>query len=264
MIEDQYNLTQYYRWQFLRLNEGYRCSYDKSSKFMREAKFNSEAEKKEHENNIILDLKSEYGINGLYNYDSKELPEGLLINGNADFIVKKGSLKSIWEGEESDEHLVLANEYGEIKNTAMLGENWAVETIFVPKFIEIVINTSAKDSEILEEIKKIITAVRRQREKREKKLAIESTLNPDYLPQARSETYDQYALLYELIRYNRFRLIDAAIKVYKVKKKYKFNGQQFRNDFLLQKTEKKASAAYKEAIYLVEKGGYRNIYFKPS
>jgi hypothetical protein len=65
------NLTQYYRWQFLRLNENYRRDHDLFVKNVKAIKNNPKvhsAAKEEEIQGILDELFEKYRINGLYNY----------------------------------------------------------------------------------------------------------------------------------------------------------------------------------------------------
>lgn len=84
--------TQYYRWQFLRLNQFYQrdylCYLDRIS-----CPENSEEEK----NYFLKEVFEEYGINGLYDPKSKVLPKGCKILGDRDVPVVIGKKERLQE-----------------------------------------------------------------------------------------------------------------------------------------------------------------------
>ena len=77
------SLTQYWRWQFLRLNERYQKDYDQYSAFLRKLipRPNLHAIRKSE---FKERLQNQYGINDLYDYRQEEFPATGYIEGEAD------------------------------------------------------------------------------------------------------------------------------------------------------------------------------------
>jgi hypothetical protein len=245
---DKEQLTQYYRWKFLRLNPNYRSDYDFYSKEVgwinENPRISNENKSKLIREDILDKLHNKYGINGIFDYTEADLPKDLRIYGESDFAIEKGSLEDVYEGKLKNNQGI----YG-----AYLMEKDENE-IFRYKAVQVVINFDASGTDILLEIERFIERIKERR----KTLKI---TRPSKLPLKMTKTYDIYSQIYNLRQYDKLSNVEAAIKVYNVSRTYQEFGKEFKDDGAIRMAEDKANKAFNEAKNLVETSAYRNIRF---
>lgn len=247
-MEKTEKLTQYYRWQFLRLNKHYQRDYElyaKSVKAICDSNKIPESRKQKYIEDLETKLYIRYGINCIYNYKKKNPSSKLRIYGEADFAVQKGTLKQIFgtklkENQEiSGSHLLeTVRRQRELRKRK--GESLVRNVPLVtPKFVQVVINYDAELGDIRREIEQIIIP---NQKLRQKELGIK---RPKTRSKSSAEDYDKYLQVWELR--------SKGVKNKKVAKEI-FPLQESRA------AEDKASKYRDQALTLIN-GGYRKISF---
>lgn len=239
-------LTHFYRWQFLRLNKGYQRDSDLYAESVIVTKGSCkliEAKKQEIISKLKDKLYIRYGINGIYDHRKRKLPEGLRIYGGADFAVRKGIIKGIFENTLAENQEIQGNHLletirriREVKRGRKRPLKGNVPLV-TPKFVQLVINYDAKLGDIKSEVEKIIIPTQKLRQK---ELGIQR-------PKTRSEIavadYDRYLQVW--------RLRKRGVKNEQVAKKI-FPNRDSRD------AEDRASKCLVRATALI-KGEYRKI-----
>lgn len=217
MAKNKRDLTQYYRWQFLRLNEEYHREYELFMKELVEINNNSnvtEIEKQKIKAENEDHFYNKYGINGIYDYRLKNPPSELRIYGEADFAVQKGSLETIFNGKLKDKQLINGHYLIETRYRKEIAEVWEgrkQETevpYVVPKCVQVVINYDAKLGDIKLEVEKML---KRNQELRRKILGIK---RPRKLSKEPAEYYDNYLKAYCLTAIKKISNKTIAKKIF--------------------------------------------------
>lgn len=172
MAKNTKKLTQYYRWQFLRLNEYYQRNYDWFNDYCNNYfKYLPKATEKNKQDFIMQENKrffEEYGINNIYDYKLENPSEDLVISGEADIAVRKGSLKELF-GTNLQENEMITGGYlleRRIIKEKRLDNKSKREVDVVcslPKYVQLIIDCDAKENEIISGVLKIVKGIKEQR-----------------------------------------------------------------------------------------------------
>lgn len=248
-------LTHYWRWQFLRLNEDYQLNYDLLVDSIRATAKKFRTLKKVNEYiKIEIDktrdeFYNNYGITLPYDYRRKDLPGGLCIEGEADFAVRKGSLQEIFAGKHKSNEVIGSEYLFETRKKEMLVEVWKGygkekrdNPVIYQKYIGVVINFDAELGDIKKEIEKL---VKQHQNVRRNFLNIKRPRTP--IKDSILRNYEIYLRVWDLFKKG-LPNAEIAQKVFPCDTGGKRN------------TEKKVNDCLKRARALIS-GEYRNIIF---
>ncbi|MFC1514493.1 hypothetical protein ACFL5X_01155 [Candidatus Omnitrophota bacterium] len=261
MIKIQ-KLTQYYRWQFLRLNKHYQRDselYSKAIKALNKSRKISETKREERISKLENELYKRYGINGVYDYRLKKPHRNLRIYGDRDFPIRRGTLASIFKGKLKDNQQILGNRLLETQTRQREISKGKGKIkmqnipLISPKFVQVVINYDAGITDIRNEIDKIIIPTK---DMRREELGIKQ---PTTHTKHFKNLYEEYLKVWTL-RNAGFSNKDVARKVFPDEKNPDLDEEGLKRG-RKRAPEDKASKHFKEAIALIN-GGYKEITFQ--
>ncbi len=240
-------LTQYYRWQFLRLNPEYRKFYELIQKEIavmeKNQNIHPEAKRQIINTDILSDLYKFYGLNQPVNYKLKNLPSGAFIDGQNRGGIKKISLQDFKQEHPHIEYLEYPPYLLERNENGWL----------LPVAIQVIIDLKSP----IQDIKKDFNEVIKSAKLYPKRAIIGRTRAVSSVV-----TLNRYLQVFKMRYYKKMKNITVAKKVFKLKEIRLPDGQRS-NDGEIRRGEDLTNKAFEEAKALVF-GGYKKISFNPS
>jgi hypothetical protein len=157
--------TNYWRWQFLRLNEEYRQAYNWYVEYRKT--LGNEPALEELDKSFIAEIFEDYGLNKPYDYRKKLISEDCRIEGE-DPPAQKGTIENVFKGrckknQRIDNHFLIEILKQKDKNT---GEE---SFVMVQKYVNVVLNCDFA----IEDVQKAVAEIyQRTRQVRRRHLSI--------------------------------------------------------------------------------------------